>query len=64
MPQLLGWYTTLTSALAMADEDFLDEGDGLSDTPDFPLPEGVTKEILTEAKTSEWRKPKHGDEAT
>ena len=32
--------------------------------PDFPLPEGVSKEILTEAATSEWRQPTVGDEVT
>lgn len=46
--------------IPMDDDDFPD--DDLSETPEFPLPEGVSKEILTEAKTSEWKKPKMGDE--
>ncbi|CAK9028617.1 Phospholipid-transporting ATPase ABCA1 (ATP-binding cassette sub-family A member 1) (ATP-binding cassette transporter 1) (ABC-1) (ATP-binding cassette 1) (Cholesterol efflux regulatory protein) [Durusdinium trenchii] len=48
--------------IPMDDDDFPD--DDLSETPEFPLPEGVSKEILTEAKTSEWKKPKMGDEVT
>ena len=52
--------------LAMAD-DFPMDGEGDYDDlsePEFPLPDGVTKEILTEAATSQWLKPKEGDEVT
>lgn len=48
----------------MADD--FPEGDGYDDLsePEFPLPDGVTKEILIEAATSQWLKPKVGDEVT
>lgn len=47
----------------MADDDRFDD---LSDSgePDFPLPDGVSKEIVVEAGTSQWLKPKTGDEVT
>ncbi|CAE7345296.1 FKBP70 [Symbiodinium microadriaticum] len=38
--------------------------DASDDGVDFPLPEGVQKEILSEAPTSEWAKPRRGDEVT
>ena len=48
-------------ALPMADDFPLDD-DGYDDLsePEFPLPDGVSKEILTEAGTSQWLKPKVG----
>lgn len=47
-------------------EDFPLDEDGYDDLsePEFPLPDGVSKEILTEAGTSQWLKPKVGDEVT
>ncbi|CAE6968872.1 FKBP65 [Symbiodinium natans] len=40
------------------DTDVSDDG------VDFPLPEGVKKEILSEAASSDWAKPREGDEVT
>eukprot|EP00929_Paragymnodinium_shiwhaense_P008605 TRINITY_DN112560_c0_g1_i1.p1 TRINITY_DN112560_c0_g1~~TRINITY_DN112560_c0_g1_i1.p1 ORF type:complete len:683 (+),score=240.93 TRINITY_DN112560_c0_g1_i1:134-2182(+) len=43
----------------LADDDMDDDF-----RPPPPLPDGVKKEVITEAPTSNWRKPKAGDDCT
>lgn len=50
--------------LAISSPMDLEDDPDFAPEPDFPLPEGISKEILTEAATSEWRQPKVGDEVT
>jgi len=44
------------------DEDMSDEEEGSFGHAD--LPEGITKEIITETSSANWKKPKKGDEVT
>jgi len=60
----------------MSDEEYppmdgMDEGDmsddmgdmeGMGSAPASALPEGITKEVITEAPADSWKKPKKGDE--
>lgn len=45
-------------------DDFSDDDDMGDYKPPPELPEGVTKEILKEAPSGNWKKPKKGDEVT
>ena len=66
--QLFSWWLSkcLLKQVRVPMADDFPEGDGYDDLsePEFPLPDGVTKEILIEAATSQWLKPKVGDEVT
>merc|ERR550532_3627669 len=46
----------------MGEQDSDDDMDDYSPPPE--LPEGITKEIITEADSANWKKPKNGDEVT
>merc|ERR1740130_559304 len=46
----------------MSDDDDADMGEYAAPPP--VLPDGVKKEILTEAASENWKKPKNGDEVT